>query len=31
MRTFSRIAVGGGYSVFMMELTVSKRVKTSDG
>ena len=24
LRTFSRIAVGGGYRVFVMELTVSK-------
>ena len=24
LRTFSKIAVGGGYGIFVMELTVSK-------
>ena len=27
MKTFSKIAVKGGYRVFVMKLTVSKRVK----
>ena len=31
LRTFSKIAVEDGNRVFVMELTVSKRVNASDG
>ena len=31
LRTFSEITVEGGYGVFVMKLTISKKVNTSDG